>query len=497
MPAEMPGRGTTLNATLRGIAPGVATDLLSTLVVAAGICWSIAFVVIGLQYELQLYADGSMFSYSIAVQDAWAYHWHNISGRVFVYLMTYVPAELYVEVTRHARGGIVIYGMLFFATQLAGLIATWVADRSRHRIIFSYACGSAACLCPLVFGFPTEMWVAHALFWPSLASCHYAGRGIGGSTLVFAMLLALILTHEAALILLAVIQTTLLLRGIRDPAFLRAGALIVAVVSIWVFVKVTLPPDAHDAPMMRRAALQVFDIKILADYIILLLTGSLAIYSGAFLIFRQLGPARPHLYAALLAMCALTVYWIWFDHSLHADQRYPMRTVLLVAVAALGGLAAAYALDAEGRLNLPLPFQRRLMARLASDSMARAAVGAIVIVMLVHAVETAKFVSSWMNYKSAVRALAMGSTSDPALGDSQFVSLDRIDAELRILSWSSTTPYLSVLLAPGLKPRRLVVDPTAGYFWLSCETATSNENADRAVPADSRRLVRVHACLHR
>jgi hypothetical protein len=41
------------------------------------------------------------------------------------------------------------------------------------------------------------------------------------------------------------------------------------------------------------------------------------------------------------------------------------------------------------------------------------------------------------------------------------------------------------------------VDPKANYFWLSCKTATANQEADHVIPADSRRLVRVHACLHR
>src|SRR5262249_22779689 len=44
---------------------------------------------------------------------------------------------------------------------------------------------------------------------------------------------------------------------------------------------------------------------------------------------------------------------------------------------------------------------------------------------------------------------------------------------------------------------RLVIDPNANYFWLSCTTATANQQAHPAVPAESRRLVRVHACLHR
>jgi hypothetical protein len=41
------------------------------------------------------------------------------------------------------------------------------------------------------------------------------------------------------------------------------------------------------------------------------------------------------------------------------------------------------------------------------------------------------------------------------------------------------------------------MDPTANDFWLSCETALANARADRAIPVESRRLIRMHACLHR
>jgi hypothetical protein len=116
-------------------------------------------------------------------------------------------------------------------------------------------------------------------------------------------------------------------------------------------------------------------------------------------------------------------------------------------------------------------------------------------VMLVHAVETAKFVVAWTRYKAEIQALATGTASDPALGDARFVSQDRAGANR--LSWNSTTPYLSVLLAPGFAPSRLVVNPRANYFWLSCAVATANRDAARAVPVASRTLVRAYACLHR
>jgi len=54
-----------------------------------------------------------------------------------------------------------------------------------------------------------------------------------------------------------------------------------------------------------------------------------------------------------------------------------------------------------------------------------------------------------------------------------------------------------VLVVPRFAPERLVVDPTANYFWLSCKTAADNQMADRALPMESRRLIRTHACLHR
>jgi hypothetical protein len=158
-------------------------------------------------------------------------------------------------------------------------------------------------------------------------------------------------------------------------------------------------------------------------------------------------------------------------------------------------VAAVRALDADGRLSLSS--LSRWMAASPGNVTARAATGAIVLLMLVHAVETTKFVVAWMNYQTAVRGLATGAASDPTLGDSRFVSSQRISPDLNRLAWSSTTHFMSVLVAPGFAPTRLVLDPNASYFWLSCKTATANREAERVVPTDSRELVRVHACMHR
>jgi hypothetical protein len=128
---------------------------------------------------------------------------------------------------------------------------------------------------------------------------------------------------------------------------------------------------------------------------------------------------------------------------------------------------------------------------------ARILCGFFLVTTLVYMVETIKFVAAWNGYKAAVRGLAMGAASDRNLGDINFVSSTRIDANLNRPSWNSTTPYLSVLMAPGFSPARLVVDPAANYFWLSCAMATANLDADRAISKKGRELVRTYSCLHR
>src|ERR1700731_3760237 len=171
-------------------------DMLRALVIGTGLVWSVAFVAVGLGYGLELYADGAMFSYAVAAQDVWAFHWHNISGRMSVFVLTLLPAEAYVGLSGNPRAGIVVYGLLFYLAPLAGLIGTLAADRSHGRIIFVYACGSTALLCPLIFGFSTEMCLAHAVFWPALAVSHYAKPTLAGTALVLVMLLTLAFTHE-------------------------------------------------------------------------------------------------------------------------------------------------------------------------------------------------------------------------------------------------------------------------------------------------------------
>jgi hypothetical protein len=472
-------------------------DFLRSFVRGTGIGWSVLFVAVGFVHELQLYGDGSIFAYAIATGETWAFHWHNIPNRLFVHLLTHVPAETYVRLTGDAGGAIVIYGLLFFGAPLVGLAATYAADRSDGRVIFTFACLSTACLCPLVLGCPTETWIAHSVFWPAVAILHFARCDALGTAAVFLALLALAFSHEAGLVLAASILAPLLLRGQRSFAFLRAAAAFPVVLGVWAAVRVLLPPDAYYASIIGRAAFLFIDVAALAQNPMFLLVAAVTAYLVLVGALRPIAPGRAHVLPIPIVAAGLAVYWLAFDSSMHAENRYTFRTALIAATALLGVLAGVLAQSAGLRCDRLAQILVHLQAPIRRYASFRTAAGALILVALVHAVETAKYVSAWTDYKAAVYALATGGLSDPQLGDPDFVSSQRIGRDLQALSWFSTTPYLSVLVAARFRPRRLVVDPNGGYYWLSCETAVAHHEGNRAIPRESRRLLRVYSCLHR
>jgi hypothetical protein len=329
----------------------------------------------------------------------------------------------------------------------------------------------------------------------ALAVSQYANRNVAGTALVFIAMLGLVLTHEGALVLAIAIVFTLALRGLNNPYFRRASWALIAALTVWLATKTLLPPDEYFSGALARAALHFFDLRIFQIDIVLLLLTTILGYTAIYLALSQLIPNKAHLCAGAAVFLALAVYWLCCDQSVHASNRYYLRTTLVLLTPLFGAFAGLFAMHAGG-LALPTRNLDLLLARLKSEPLPQMFVGALVLVTLVHAVETKKFVVAWQNYKSAVAALATSNTSDPALGDPRFVSSKRISPELNDLSWKSTTPYLSVIVA-NLVPNRLVVDPTANYFWLSCETATANYEALRSLPPASRDLVRIYACLHR
>lgn len=468
--------------------------LLRRMVIAAGLCWSFAFIVIAISCQLELYGDGAMFSYAVAVQDVWAFHWHNISGRTSVYLLALLPAETLVAITGNPWAGIVAYGFLFYVAPLVGLAATYAADRSPGRVIFLYACGSTALLCPLIFGFPTEMWFAHAIFWPTLALSHYAESTIRGTVLVFATWLLLAFAHEGAFVLLLAVLATLALRGLQNTRFRRGIAILFVTTILAIASKILFPPDEYYADAFVRAALHFFDPAIFGVEIVVELLAAIIVYVAMLKLISIWIPKRACIFALSVLLALLCIFWLRFEHSVHANSRYYMRTALVIATPLLGVIAALAAMTREGLVADPLAKLQRVLI---SSPGSRCSLASILFaVTLIHVVETAKFVTAWSRYRDVIATLAMSQDSDPALGDPRFVSSRRGPPDLAPLEWFSTIPYLSAILS-NFRPNRLVIDPAGNYFWLSCATATHSTERRLVVPLHVRELIQTYSCLHR
>jgi hypothetical protein len=468
--------------------------LFRWLVIATGLSWSVAFVFVALSHQLELYGDGAMFSYAVAVQDVWAFHWHNISGRTSVFLLTLLPAESLVAITGEPWVGIIAYGFLFYVAPLVGLAATYAADRSPGRSIFLYACGSTALLCPLIFGFPTEMWLAHAIFWPTLALSHYVRSTIPGAALVFAAWLLLAFTHEGAFALLLAVLATLTPRGLRSTQFRRGAANLLVIALLAVALKIFLPPDEYYADAFVRAALHFFDPAIFSVAVVVELLAAIIIYVAMFGLVSLWLPKQACILVLAILLVFLCVFWLRFDHSVNASSRYYLRTGMVIAIPILGVMAAFTAMTPEKLVANPLA---GLRDALISPRRGMCALGSILFaVTLIHVVETGKFVTAWTRYRSAIASLAMNQDSDPNLGDPRFASSERISPDMAALEWFSTVPYLSAILG-NFRPNRLVIDPAGNYFWLSCATATYSMERQIVVPLRTRELIRIYSCLHR
>jgi len=168
-----------------------------------------------------------------------------------VFLLSLLPAEIYVGLSGNTRAGIVVYGLLFYLAPLAGLIGHFRGRPLTCRIIFVYACGSTALLCPLVFGFPTEMWLAHALFWPALAVSIMRNEPSLRRHSFSSWCFALAFTHEGALVWHSPsLRTLATARLARCLDFCARLAILVAVLAMSAAAKILMPPDEY---LCRRA----------------------------------------------------------------------------------------------------------------------------------------------------------------------------------------------------------------------------------------------------
>ena len=478
-----------------GSASAGAGDLVH-LIRVAGASACFLFVVLAVVFETHLFGDGAMFSYAIALGESWTYHWHNIPIRLTPYLVAHVPAETFLRLTGNGAGAIALYGALFAAAPLVCLGLTWMADRTAGRIIFTSAASANVLLLPFVFGFPTEMWFAAALFWPTFALAIRPAGGAGSAVLTGLTMTLLVLSHEGGVVFGAFIVAAAVFTCRRGPAW-RAGIAFTLAMAVWITVAKVSPIDPYFATVLERAKWHFLDARVLGAPTVVSVIGAVAGFSVLAATARWAGCSVRLAVnsAATVAGGAIIAYWLLVDAPIHAEQRYDLRTLLFLGVLALGCVAAVWIKGTHSQHPI-VAMAREILQRLVRDRvMSRLVAASLGLVVFVQAGETVRFLVAWSQYKTDIRALAAIPTEADEPHD--FVSVRRLPEQRLGPLWLSTTHVLSVLVSDAHDPQRLVVDPWAGYFWIGCRLATTTSQGARAIPAKARDLVRTYECRHR
>ena len=171
--------------------------------------------------------------------------------------------------------------------------------------------------------------------------------------------------------------------------------------------KFVLPPDDYYAGVLLRAALHFFHPEIFKVQVVLLLLTTLTAYGVIFATISKFSPERACIYSLGIALLLLSVYWLHFDHSVHASSRYYLRTALVLVIPIFAAMAALSAMAGDGLILHPIA---RLQHGLISPGHQSLCIFAttFAVVTLIQAFETGKFVTAWTDYRAAVAALATG-----------------------------------------------------------------------------------------
>ncbi len=425
---------------------------MARMILWLAVAWCAAFVAIGLGARLLLFADGGLFAYSVAAGDSWDFHFRQIPARAAAWALTAGFGEAIGRATGMPALGVWAYHAAFLALPALSLAATWRADRTGR--ILPWAAASTALLLPLVFGFSTELWVAHAGFWPALALGWHAAP-LPWLALALAVTA---LSHEAGLLWAIGAVALLVLAGRR--ALLRGALALLPALLGFALLKLLVRPDPYVAEVMGRVGAEFLTWRPAFAPVLL---GFGAVLGGWALL------ARVTRWAPWLVAVALLAWWASGAAPLHAEGRYFARTLVFLGAALLALLAV---LDARGWLP-----KRDLRP-------------ALLLVALLHAGELARFTHGWLAHMQAMRALV----ATPGEGPATVAMLPPASAPF---AWHSTVPFLSVMVTPGYAPARLVVDPATSYFWFGCAQAERNAAAERALPQATRAEIARYACAGR
>jgi hypothetical protein len=468
-----------------------------------------AIFVLYVALDLSLYADGSLFAFALATGEPWSTFWANLPTRVTSFLVTGGLPYLVAEATGSFRWTLWTYSAAVAAVPVMGLLATRALDPWRGLLTSCCACSTVAVVLFVVF-FPTEIWVTHAMFWPTLGYA-ISGRGRSYPFILPVLLAAFALTHEAALILLPMLM---FIAAAHRSGGKQIAVMIMAFVvalAAWASVK-TLLPIPHEATRLavENNGLRLFNPGYLFNNLSLSIAISLLCFSlieRAIKVKSRLTDALALLSALALVIACLLV----LPDAVHRDEtRYSSRLIVFLFLVSFSLILSFLSLRRfEGLCAvLKLGWLARSSAWLFAwlqgrePALWRSILALALIAGTAHLFEAAMFAQRWSLLQNGIE---MAGKEGPGPGGDQYglppgaVRLRPAQAQAGPqwrLAWDWALPFHALAVSELRGGRYLIYSDTqhAQYLPLQCRQMADLEGRPAAISAHRLSLLRRYIC---
>ena len=111
---------------------------------------------------------------------------------------------------------------------------------------------------------------------------------------------------------------TLALRGLQNTRFRRQIAILFVTTILAIASKILFPPDEYYADAFVRAALHFFDPAIFGVEVVVELLAAIIVYVAMLKLISIWIPKRACIFALSVLLALLCIFWLRFEHSVHA-----------------------------------------------------------------------------------------------------------------------------------------------------------------------------------
>lgn len=459
---------------------------------------SILYAAVFVATDLNLFYDGGLFSAVVAVGRPWEIYFCNFPARLGAYSLGVIPAAQFGRLTGSGAGAVHLYAILYICWPTLGVVATRLLDNTTDKHVSAF-CNVATLTTPYyAYGFPTEVWISFALFWPTLCCCICAQSSIVRLAALFVLLPLLLFTHEAAILFFPILAGVAIC-FCRGRQRLLILATIVAVLALWAAVRGLVPACSP----RQLSPLQMLAGRPFVNLVSVGIAVAMAAWLVALVVAEtaKLGRERANDLPLMAGAIVLALYVYLTADSIYGLERYPARTLVLAQTFALGCICVGQLLIERHSpgTSWAMEFATKLLERY-SMNIKRAVVAFLGFSIVAHGYATATFVAAWMDFNKEIARIAFDGA--PAPKGFATLSLEHgkvAGTQAQPRSWrlaTASTPVHVIMRAPGFETKRLVIiDASAeGPTWFNCEHGKALERAPGAIGPTSAALIRQLLC---